>query len=54
MIADKNESDQLVFGEVLAAALGVVGNNKSVNMITTPPIRSNSANHTHLMELLAL
>lgn len=53
ILAEKRSDGQAVFGEVLASALGLVGDNRSVALITCPPVRSNPTIHNQLMELLA-
>lgn len=53
ILAEKRSDGQAVFGEVLASALGLVGDNRSVALITCPPVRSNPNIHNQLMELLA-
>lgn len=53
IMAEKRTDDQPVFGEVLASALGLVGDRHSIAIITSPPLRSNPNTHNHLIELLA-
>lgn len=53
ILSNKLDKNQLVYGEVLASALGLIGDNQSVDMVTSPPLRSNHKIHNHLMELLA-
>lgn len=60
IIQERRKAGQVVIGETLASALGVIGPDsatswdKAAPLVTSPPLRSDDCTPIHLMELLAV
>ncbi|XP_030756331.1 dihydropyrimidinase isoform X2 [Sitophilus oryzae] len=52
-IADRQSSNQRVFGEVEASSIGVVGNPRDPKLVTSPPIRSSPDTSAELLQFLS-
>lgn len=53
ILAERQSNGQIVYGEVLASAIGLTGDRRNIATITSPPLRSNSDATFQLLGLLA-
>ncbi|XP_068916730.1 dihydropyrimidinase isoform X2 [Tenebrio molitor] len=53
IIGDVRSKGQAVFGEVLASSIGVIGDPRNANLVTSPAIRSRPETPSQLLGLLA-
>ncbi|KAK9890255.1 hypothetical protein WA026_010365 [Henosepilachna vigintioctopunctata] len=53
IVDERRSIGQIVFGAVTPSSIGVVGNPKNINLISSPPIYSNPENARRLLEYLA-